>query len=404
VKYDVFFSIAQVPVDGHTPSEATMFRNFVDQAVAADDLGYGVGWVAESHLSSQVQKRHAEPVVPHWEGEVGLNVDLFQLAAHVFRRTKRLEMGSAIMNVVCNGGPVAAAERLAAFLTLHGLDPEEKRRLHLGFAAGRFDFMNRAYGIGPRTPAEKAAWGPLKTQVFKQAAEIFVRLVRGDELASADVPPIVLTRAQFRTDADWEKVRALAGCGERFEVPPYWQFDVLQIVPREYRRDLLNLVIGSHDPATQEHVNRFLPVQVFNLSITKPEVIDDTHRRLASAYHPSGGPWKREYMPRTVFVFLNEQPGLSREQRRAAAKEEADAALSAYWKALDGTIDPKKVGDAADNALVGDAEDVAQQARERFHPDDRLMLWFDFFNHDNRRVIENMAAFREAVVPKIEAR
>ena len=116
--YDIFFSICQTPVDGHQPDEAGMFRNFFHQVEAADRLGYEIAWVAESHLSSQVQKRTSEPVVPHWEGEIGLNVDLLQLAAQVFRRTKRIEVGSAIMNILCNGGPVAAAERIAFFLAL----------------------------------------------------------------------------------------------------------------------------------------------------------------------------------------------------------------------------------------------------------------------------------------------
>lgn len=402
MQYDLFFSISQTPVRGHTPSEAVMFRNFFDQVQAADALGYPVAWVAESHLSSQVQKLTSEPVIPHWEGEVGLNTDILQLAGQVFRRTRRIEVGSAIMNILCNGGPVAHAERVATFLALHGVEPEERRRLHLGFAAGRFDFMNRAYGVGPRNPLEKAAWGALKGLVFRSAAHAFVRLLRGDVLCSDDLPPLVLHRGLFRSDADWDRVRALGPGGETIEVPPFFAFEKLKIVPQEFRRDLLNLVIGSHDPAMQEEINQFLPVQVFNLSITRPEVIDDTHRRMASAYHPDGGPWQRGYMPRTVFVFLNEQPGLSPERRRAAALEEAREALGAYWKALEGTLDPKKVDQASDNALIGDADQVARQALERFHPDDRLMLWFDFFNHDSARVISDLAAFREAVVPRIE--
>lgn len=399
MQYDVFFSICQTPVDGFTPSEAQMFRNFFAQVEAADALGYGVAWVAESHLSSQVQKRTSEPVIPHWEGEVGLNVDILQLADHVFRRTRRIEVGSAILNILCNGGPVAHAERIAAFLALHGLDPDERRRLHCGFAAGRFDFTNRAYGVGPRDALERAAWGPIKGLLFRQAAEIFVRLLRGDALASEEVAPIVLRREHFRTEADWTRI---ASGREAVPIDPWFRFEILKIVPQEFRRDLLRLVVGSHDPPTQEALNAFLPVQVFNLSITQAAVIEDTHRRMERAYHASGGPWQRGYMPRTVFVFLNEQPGLSPEQRRAAAKDEAQAALSAYWKALDGTIDPRKVGQAADNALVGDAEEVARQCVERFHPDDRLMLWFDFFNHDNARVVANMEAFRASVVPRIE--
>jgi hypothetical protein len=122
---------------------------------------------------------------------------------------------------------------------------------------------------------------------------------------------------------------------------------------------------------------------------------------MAAAYHPGGGPWQREYMPRTVFVFLNEEAGLSPAERRRRAREEARAALAAYWTALEGTLDPRKVENAADNALVGDADEVAQQVVERFHPDDRLMLWFDFFNHDSARVVRNMEAFAREVAPRV---
>ncbi len=398
MQYDIFFSISQTPVDGVLPTEREMFANFFDQVQLADELGYGVAWIAESHLSSEVQKQTSQPVIPHWEGEVGLNVDFLQLAHQVYRRTERIECGSAIMNILCNGGPVAAAERVASFLALHGVEAEEQRRIHVGFAAGRFDFMNRAYGIGPRNDLEKTAWRALKGQVFGHAAEVFCRLLAGESLASDDVPPIVLTRANFRSDEDWAEVRALAD-DDRITIPPFFDFETLKIVPQDVRRELLQLVVGSHDPAVQERVNRFQPVQVFNLSITRGDVIEATHERMRAAYQ--GGGWQRSFMPRTTFVFLNEEPGLTPAQRREAAHAEATKALGAYWKALQGTIDPSKVAKAADNALIGDAEQVAQQALERFHPDDRLMLWFDFFNHDNERVKRNMRAFQEQVAPRI---
>ena len=91
MRFDIFFSISQTPAAGVMPSEAVMFRNFFDQVRAADELGFGTAWIAESHLSSEVQKRHREPVIPHWQGEVGLNVDFLQLAHHIFRRTRRIE-------------------------------------------------------------------------------------------------------------------------------------------------------------------------------------------------------------------------------------------------------------------------------------------------------------------------
>ena len=91
MKYDVFFSICQTPVDGYTPSEKVMLSNFFDQAILADELGYGCAWVAETHLSCQVQKKNSGAVIPHFEGEIGLNTDILQLAHVLFARTKKIQ-------------------------------------------------------------------------------------------------------------------------------------------------------------------------------------------------------------------------------------------------------------------------------------------------------------------------
>ncbi len=406
MQYDVFFSISQTPAHGRMPSEAEMFQSFFRQVEAADRLGFGVAWVAESHLSSEVQKRHARPVIPHWQGEVGLNVDILQLAHKIFARTRRIEVGSAISNILCMGGPIAHAERIRCFQALHGLDEAEQRRLHLGFAAGRFDFMNRASGIVARTPAEEAAGRVLKGKTFDEAAEIFCRLLSGEVLGSDDIAPRTLQRSDFRSDQDWARVQAAHGEDqvEVIELERRWTFEPLKIVPQDVRDELLQLVIGSHDPRVQEAVNRWLPVQVFNLSITRPEVIEATHERMAAAYHPEGGPWRREHMPRTTFVFVEGDPALAAEAQRARTHADARAALGAYWTALEGTLDPAKVERAAVNALIGNPEDVAQQMVERFHPDDRLMLWFDFFDHDCERVIARMRTFMEEVAPLVTSR
>ena len=107
-------------------------------------------------------------------------------------------------------------------------------------------------------------------------------------------------------------------------------------------------------------------------------------------------------MPRTVMVFINDETGLSEAEKTEQAKLEAEKALNSYWGALEGTIDPMKVSTAADNAVIGNTEDVARQMCERFHPEDCVMTWFDFFNHDSERVIRNMKAFMKKVVPRIE--
>ena len=411
MEHDIFFSISQTPDEnGHIPDEATMLRNYFQQLACADELGFGVGWIAQAHLSTETQKSNQRPVVPHWKGEVGLCTDFPQLALESFRRTSNIEIGSAVVSILASGGPIAQAERMANVLSLHGLDPEETRRLHIGFSAGRFEFMARPYGIVPRTSVEEAAWPALRGQIFMEAAEIFLRLLRGDVINSTMIRPTVLTRDNFRSDDDWASVQAAAVEFEGLSTPPdeiripnRYVFEDLKIVPAEFRKDLLRLVAGTHDPRAQTFVNTVLPVKVFNLSITSPEVIDATHERMREAYHPSGGAWQRSDMPRTSFVFINAEEGLTPGEQTAAAQAEADRALSAYWSALEGTIDPDKVSRAANNALIGNVEDVAKQMVERFHPDDRIMAWFDFFNHDSDRVCRNMTAYMERVVPLVES-
>ena len=106
-------------------------------------------------------------------------------------------------------------------------------------------------------------------------------------------------------------------------------------------------------------------------------------------------------MPRTVMVFLNDEDGLSDVERSARALEESKSSISTYWNALEGTIDPGKVEKAVDNAVIGNVEEVAQQLMERFHPDDRIMCWFDFSITTMRRVKRNMEAFMTKVVPLV---
>jgi hypothetical protein len=407
MEFDIFFSISQTPdSSGYKPSEREMFSNFLDQAEKADELGFGVGWVAQAHLSTEVQKGNANPVVPHYPGEVGLCTDFFQIAAAVMARTERMEVGSAVMSILASGGPIAQAERVGAFLAIHGVNPDESRRLHIGFSAGRFEFMARPYGIIPRDSVEEVAWPALRGQVFAEASEIFLRLLSGEVIDSSMIRETRLTRDNFRSDEDWQRVqesaiseRGLATPPDEIIIPRRYEFESIATIPKEWRRDLLNLVLGSHDKRLQVEVNKWRPVQVFNLSITPPEIIEATHERMRNCYHEDGGAWNRSMMPRTVMVFLNDEDGLSEEERSLHAMEESKSSISTYWNALEGTIDPGKVEKAVDNAVIGNVDEVAQQLMERFHPDDRIMCWFDFFNHDNERVKRNMEAFMTKVVP-----
>jgi alkanesulfonate monooxygenase SsuD/methylene tetrahydromethanopterin reductase-like flavin-dependent oxidoreductase (luciferase family) len=399
MELDIFFSICQTDVHGYLPSEKVMFANFFEQVELADRLGFGTAWVAESHLSTEIQKMNPGAVIPHFVGEIGLNTDILQLAHRVFARTKRIGIGSAIMNILCNGGPIAAAERIKTFLALHGLDENEQRLLTIGFASGRFPFINVPYGIVPRNAVESAAWPVVKNKIFEEATEIFLRLLRGEILSSDKVTPRSLKRADFRKDEDWQRVVEATGATgsqpvDEIPLAPRWTFPNLKIVPQESRMDLLRLSIGSHDAATQIFANTLMPVGVFNLSITPGDEIEQTNTRMRTHYHPDGGPWQRRLMPRTVLVFIHDDA--------ERAREEARDALSNYWRALEGTLDEEKVRRATNNALVGDTETIAAQMRERFDPADRLMLWFDFNNHDSKRVMKNMSDFMTKIAPQFQ--
>ena len=387
MKFDVFFSICQTDVDGYLPSERVMFENFFDQVELADRLNYGCAWVAETHLSCEIQKTGEQPVIPHFKGEIGLNTDILQLAHLIFARTKNIEVGSAIRNILCNGGPIAHAEALRTFLTLRGLTGD-KRKLNLGFAAGRFEFSNRPYGIVPRNAVEEAAWPAVKGKVLLEATEIFLRLLKGEKLSSKDIAPQVLRRADFRSEEEWQKLG-----GREITLEPFWKFEKLGVIPFDAPLDLLTLTIGTHDPASQKVANSILPTGVFNLSITPPAVIEQTHERMAHQYM---GQWRRDLMPRTAMVFVDDTT--------AKAKQAAEKAWVTYWQAMEGTLDQKKVDQAVGNTLAGDPESLVQQIREKYHPDDRLMLWFDFNNHDNDAVKKAMKVFAEKVRPELESR
>ena len=399
MEFDVFFSISQTPdAAGTFPDETTMYANYLEQLGVADELGFGVAWLAQAHLSTEVQKRNKRPVIPHWEGEVGLCTDFFQLAMLTMTHTKRIEVGSAVLSILANGGPIAVAERIGNFCALQEVRGDS-RKLNLGFSAGRFQFMASPYGIVPRNTVEEAAWPALRGQIFWEAAEIMLRLVRGDTICSDDIRKTTLTRSNFRSDEDWQAVQAADGTDDaEIHIPRRYEFEEIKSIPQEWNRSGVNLVIGSHEPALQEHVNKFMPVQVFNLSITQPEIIEATHERMRGAYQ---GQWERRMMPRTIMVFLNEEEGLTEAEKTSAAQMESEGALSSYWSALEGTLDPAKVAKAANNAVIGNATEVAAQIRERFHPEDRLMLWFDFFRHDSARICRDMRAFMDKVVPLV---
>jgi alkanesulfonate monooxygenase SsuD/methylene tetrahydromethanopterin reductase-like flavin-dependent oxidoreductase (luciferase family) len=408
MKFDIFFSICQTEVDGYLPNERKMFENFFDQLKLADDLGFETAWLAETHFSCEAQKQNPDPVIPHFKGEIGLNTDVFQMAHKIFAMTKKIHVGSAIRNILVNGGPLSHAESARTFLSLHSLDPQENRKIHLGFAAGRFPFSVIPYGIRPRNGIEESAWSVVKRLLFLEATEIFLRALRGEVICDRDIQPKILKPAHFKSPEEWQKIVATyqATTGkqktpEEIPIDPFWVFDKVGMIPKESPLHLIELYIGSHDPSAQDLANSILPCGVFNLSITPSDTIEKTHDRMSRTFHKDGGTWNRHLMPRTALVFINNDKGVAPQVQSTRAKQAARSAHENYWRAMEGTLDPRKIEEAVCNSIAGTPEEVAEQIREKYRPDDRLMLWFDFNNHDNEAIKKSMTAFMEEVRPRL---
>ena len=122
---------------------------------------------------------------------------------------QRISMLVCSRKILASGGPIAQAERIANTVQfLSHMD--STRKLHVGFSAGRFEFMARPYGIVPRNSVEEASWPALRGQIFMEASEIFLRLLSGETIHSNDIRKTVLTRDNFRSDEDWHAVQKAA--------------------------------------------------------------------------------------------------------------------------------------------------------------------------------------------------
>jgi len=280
------------------------------------------------------------------------------------------------------------------------------RKIQIGFGVGRFSYANEVYGVKARNEGEEILWPAIRGLVLRQATEIFLRLLKGEILGSSDISPSVLQKKAVKNGEDWSRALAslrLPADSEEILIPPFWEFQSIKIIPEDCDLSCLELTLGSHDPDLQVFANQFLPVKVFNLSVTPGKVIDETHVRMTACFHPDGGPWKREYMPRTIMIFTCADKSMSQEEQDERGFEEAKAAMVAYWQAMEGTVDQAKVEGGMENAVYGSPAKVKRMLDEKFHPEDRLMTWFDFNTNDAGVVTKRMEDFMLHVKPLFDA-
>lgn len=402
--FDVFHSVGRIDSVAPRLSDRDVFTLFFSQARAAETLGYGTLWVAESHFSSEVQKQNPDPVIPHYAGEVGLNADSMQTAHALFARTRRLGFGTAILNIVGgNGGPIAAADRVKS-LAWHVSLMDEPRPLSIGVATGRFPYINRPFGVVPRSEEERILWPQYQQLVFVEALEIFLRLMNGETLSSEMVGRHRISAKLFRKPEDLETARSALGArgalldGDGLEYKPRWQFEPLKIVPElgpEVWSKYLRFVLGSSDPLARDHGLKFADLDIFNLSFTPPAAIDKTHAEMFTRYRDAGRVWSRGRMPRTVLVFIDD------DSRTAYAR--ASRCFDTYMEAMRGTAQFPPKAELMARALIGSPDEIRAQLSPQdphgFQAEDRLMLWFEFNQTDGAAIEAQMRSFAERVMP-----
>ena len=401
MQFDLFHSLCRIDTVTPKLGDRQIFQNFLEQVQLAEAIGFATIWVAESHFSSEVQKTHKQPVIPYYQGEVGLNNDSLQLASWLFQATHRIGFGTAIFNIVGgNGGPISAADRIRALAWYNSLS-DRPRRLDIGVAAGRFPYINRPYGIVPRNAEEHLLWSAYKRLIFAEALEIFLRLSNGETLCSDHLTRHTIGPEWYPWEGEWEAIlrqHPSAGTAERFAYHPRWQFEPLKLIPelpREETRALLNFVLGSSDPYAREIGWRFDDMDLFTLSFMSPEYIDKLHTEMRAVNAKHQRPWHRHRLPRTVLVFMDTDP--------VKAHQKASRAFDVYIEAMRGTVGMPAKDVLMSRALIGDSQSIREQLSpddpHGFHPDDRLMLWFEFNQPEHEAVCREMRQFAEEVMP-----
>ncbi|MEO0007453.1 MAG: Luciferase-like monooxygenase, partial [Bacteroidota bacterium] len=261
MKLDIFFSFSKMNLGKGMPADTFLYENLFRQIRAADDMGFRRAWVGEAHFSLKTEQVKQPPLLPHFNGELCINTDILQIAGVIMHQTYRIEIGSAIRNILVNGGPIAHAEAVRTFLTIYGAKLRDSgRKLNIGFGMGRFNYANEVYGIKPRSEVESLLWPAVRGLILREAAEIFLRLLRGETIGSRDIAPKIVRKEQCKDTVIWDVVLrelGLPASSESVTLPPTWEFEPVQIIPADTDLQHLRLVLGSHDASLQEYANQF---------------------------------------------------------------------------------------------------------------------------------------------------
>lgn len=123
----------QMPRPWRADAEQQAYRNFLDQAVAAERAGFDYVWVTEQHFCA----------------EIGHSACPDMLLAALSQRTTRIRLGFAVIILPCHN-PFMVAERVGTLDVLSG------GRAEFGCGRGAYPYIVEGLGFDPREGREKA--------------------------------------------------------------------------------------------------------------------------------------------------------------------------------------------------------------------------------------------------------
>ncbi len=123
----------QMPKPWSAQAEQEAYRNFLDQAVAAEQAGFDYVWVTEQHFCR----------------EIGHAACPDMLLAALSQRTSRIRLGFAVIILPCHN-PFMVAERVATLDVLSG------GRAEFGVGRGAYPYIVEGLGFDPREGRDKA--------------------------------------------------------------------------------------------------------------------------------------------------------------------------------------------------------------------------------------------------------
>ena len=254
-----------------------------------------------------------------------------------------------------------------------------------------FPYQNTPFQIVPRDSSEKELWPYIKRYIFIEALEIFLRLLGGEEVSSQQIKSWFLEPAEILDPGLRAKYQ------KPIEIKKRWDFEAIRLVPAVKENEDLEIVLGSHDPMALDWGLKFRDLSLFNLSFTSPVKIEELHMGMKEKCSKYNRVWSRSRLPRTVMVFVK--------KKRDQAYHLAEQVLETYVEAMRGTAQVPDIKTLLQRALVGDPSEIREQMLQGgsrgIHPDDRLMLWFEFNQMDHQDIQDQMKLFFEEVVGKL---